>query len=236
MSIITNICSILSVICYSLVYYPQFYEIYKTKCTKGISIWMLLLWSQADFMCLYSTILLGLLLNLIIMAWYHVFIGFCITIFTFYYKIKNDTFYEKVKMSMIITIYYTINLIIGIILNFKTPQNIYTVPNSVDDGKGIGLIFSWISVVFYIIGRLPQIILNAKRRSTDGLSVVMYIFKIMGNLFYILTIITYSVEKEYILLNLAWIVFTVVTILMDLFVIFQYIYYNPDALISSNRV
>lgn len=236
MSIITNICSILSVICYSLVYYPQFYEIYKTKCTKGISIWMLLLWSQADFMCLYSNILLGLLLNLIIMAWYHVFIGFCITIFTFYYKIKNDTFYEKVKMSMIITIYYTINLIIGIILNFKTPQNIYTVPNSVDDGKGIGLIFSWISVVFYIIGRLPQIILNAKRRSTDGLSVVMYIFKIMGNLFYILTIITYSVEKEYILLNLAWIVFTVVTILMDLFVIFQYIYYNPDALISSNRV
>lgn len=236
MSIITNICSILSVICYSLVYYPQFYEIYKTKCTKGISIWMLLLWSQADFMCLYSTILLGLLLNLIIMAWYHVFIGFCITIFTFYYKIKNDTFYEKVKMSMIITIYYTINLIIGIILNFKTPQNIYTVPNSVDDGKGIGLIFSWISVVFYIIGRLPQIILNAKRRSTDGLSVVMYIFKIMGNLFFILTIITYSVEKEYILLNLAWIVFTVVTILMDLFVIFQYIYYNPEALISSNRV
>jgi uncharacterized protein with PQ loop repeat len=229
MSIITNICSILSVICYSLVYYPQFYEIYKTKCTKGISIWMLLLWSQADFMCLYSTILLGLLLNLIIMAWYHVFIGFCITIFTFYYKIKNDTFYEKVKMTIIITIYYTINIIIGLILTFKTPQ---TIPSSV----GIGLIFSWVSVVFYIVGRLPQIILNFKRRSTDGLSVVMYIFKIMGNVFYILTIITYSVEKEYLLLNLAWIVFTVVTILMDLFVISQYIYYNPDVLISSSMV
>lgn len=225
MSIITNICSILSVVFYSLVYYPQFYQIYKTKCAKGISIWMLLLWSQADFLCLYSTILLGLLLNLIIITWYHVFIGFCITIFTFYYKIKNDTFYEKVKMSMIITIYYTINFIIGIIISFKTSQN-----------RGIGLIFSWISVVFYIIGRLPQIILNAKRKSTDGLSVMMYIFKIMGNIFYILTIITYSVEKEYILLNLAWIVFTVVTISMDLFVIFQYMYYNVDALSRSNMV
>lgn len=216
MNIITNICSILSIVCYSIVYYPQFYEIYEKKCVNGISIWMLLLWNQADFMYLYSNIFLGLISNLIIMGWYQVFIGFCITIFTFYYKIKNDAFYEKVKKSMIITIYYTLSLIIGIILSIKTPQHIY-----------IGLICSWISVIFYIIGRLPQIILNAKRHSTDGLSVVMYIFKILANVFYILTILTYSIEKEYILLNLAWIVFTIVTILMDLFVIFQSIYYKP---------
>ena len=35
---------ILSIIFYSVVYYPQFYVIYQTKKTDGISIWMLLLW------------------------------------------------------------------------------------------------------------------------------------------------------------------------------------------------
>eukprot|EP01100_Stratorugosa_tubuloviscum_P001776 TRINITY_DN13_c0_g1_i1.p1 TRINITY_DN13_c0_g1~~TRINITY_DN13_c0_g1_i1.p1 ORF type:complete len:302 (+),score=88.42 TRINITY_DN13_c0_g1_i1:103-1008(+) len=48
----------------------------------------------------------------------------------------------------------------------------------------IGAVFSWISATLYVISRTPQIYKNFKRKSTEGLSRIMIIFAIMGNLTY----------------------------------------------------
>ena len=48
----------------------------------------------------------------------------------------------------------------------------------------IGRILSWISTFLYLISRLPQIYKNAMRRSTSGLSPVLFIAAFFGNLFY----------------------------------------------------
>jgi len=222
--IVSDVCSIISVVFYSIVYYPQFYEIYKTKSADGISIWMLLLWSQADLLSLYSTILLGLQTNLIIIGWYHVFVGFVMTIYTLYYTYIDTSDvrgnFEKNKMNLIVILYYFINFGISIFLTIQNSYNFY-----------IGSVIAWITSILYILGRFPQIRLNIQRRSTEGLSILMYIFTICGNTFYFLTVITYSTDHEYILLNLPWLIMTIVTVLLDLFVIFQsYLYNRPTPL------
>ena len=201
---------ILSIIFYSVVYYPQFYLIYKTKKTEGISIWMLLVWGQADFMSLVGTVILNLELSLIIIGWYHAVVGLLMTVYTLLYEKDN----KLVKYSAV-AIYYIINISVCVYL---TTTMIY----NFEAGTSIG----WVSSVLYIVGRFPQLYLNYRRKTTEVLSILMYIFKILGNTCYLLATITYSIEPDYIITNLPWIFMIVVTVTMDFMVIFQSYYYK----------
>jgi uncharacterized protein with PQ loop repeat len=213
-SITSIIFGILSIIFYSVVYYPQFYVIYKTKKTDGISIWMLLVWGQADFMSLIGTVILNLELSLIIIGWYHVVVGILMTLYTLYYDDEDSNENKLVKYVSVI-IYYIINVCVCIYLTSTMLYNY-------EAGSTIG----WMSSIFYIIGRVPQFYLNYNRKTTEGLSILMYIFTILGNTCYLLATITYSIEYEYILTNMPWIIMIVVTVIMDFVVIFQSYYYK----------
>ena len=211
---------ILSIIFYSVVYYPQFYIIYKTKKADGISIWMLLIWGQADFLSLIGTIILNLELHLIIIGWYHALIGFLMTLYTLYYEKEN-----KLIKYVSVALYYVSNISI---CAYLTGSMLY----NYDAGTTIG----WISSVLYIVGRLPQLYLNFQRKSTEGLSVLMYIFTILGNTFYLLSVIIYSYDVEYIKLNMPWIVMIAVTVTMDFIIIFQVWFYKKYAKKESENV
>jgi uncharacterized protein with PQ loop repeat len=95
---------------------------------------------------------------------------------------------------------------------------------------------AWISSITYIIGRLPQIYHNYKKKSVHGLSILMYIFSICGNLFYIASVLSESLEIDYIIKNLSWIFFTIFSGILDIIVIIQYRIYkkniNPVEIIS----
>ena len=77
--------SLLSLGFYSIVYLPQFVLIYKNKSSKGISIWTLILWTQADALSLFGTILLHLPITFALMSWYHFVIGVTMIIFVVFY-------------------------------------------------------------------------------------------------------------------------------------------------------
>lgn len=208
---------ILSIIFYSVVYYPQFYVIYQTKKTDGISIWMLLLWGQADFISLVGTVILNLELSLIIIGWYHAIVGLLMTLYTLYYEKDN-----KVIKYVYVAIYYIINVSVCIYLTVTMLYNYEA-----------GTIIGWVSSVLYIVGRFPQLYLNYRRKTTEGLSILMYVFTILGNTCYLLATITFSIEPDYILTNLPWIVMIVVTVIIDFVVIFQSYYYKKKS--ESNR-
>ncbi|KAI4271002.1 MAG: hypothetical protein L6R38_006962 [Xanthoria sp. 2 TBL-2021] len=53
-----------------------------------------------------------------------------------------------------------------------------------DSLETAGRIFSWMSTLLYMGSRLPQILKNYRRRSTAGLSPIMFIAAFFGNLFY----------------------------------------------------
>ena len=213
--------SIFSIVFYSIVYYPQFYEIYKSKSSDGISIFTLLLYTQADFLSLFGTIILSLSTSIILLGWYHTFVGICMILFVLCYEKEN----KKTKF-MYSLLFCLTNILIGILLSVFSVFNEPT-------GEAIG----WITMVIYIVGRFPQIILNIKRKSTEGLSVLMYVFTILGNLFYGLSVLVYSDDKTYLMYNLPWLISTFVTILLDIFVIFQCkVIYKKDPTNITNNI
>lgn len=203
--------SIFSLVFYSIVYLPQFILIYKTKNSEDLSILMLIMWSQADALSLMGVIMLQLELNLIIIGWYHLFIGIFMMLFTFFYRKKY-----RILDGLSIGIFVTINIVTCSVL-----QHLITEP-LLEPGEIIG----WITTCLYIIGRFPQIYMNFKTRSVEGLSVLMYVYTILGNLFYICSILTFVNDPEYILLNMPWIVLGIVLIILDIFIIIQCKYYS----------
>jgi len=90
-------------------------------------------------------------------------------------------------------------------------------------GYGIG----WGSAACYLGSRLPQIYKNFTRKSTEGLSPVMFTMAVMGNITYALGIFLYSVEKDYIMQRIPWILGSVGTLCFDATTLTQFVLYRP---------
>jgi uncharacterized protein with PQ loop repeat len=212
--------SIASLVFYSIVYVPQFLVIYKSKSSSGISLWMLLLWTQADVLSLIGTIVLHMYTNIIMISWYHFMVGVLMIVFVLYYRDKYNDNYENTqrftkeyKIQVLSTIIFICtNTVICVILNVIITRS----------HDLIGEVIGWITTVFYIVGRFPQMWLNYKNKSTEGLSILMYVFTILGNATYTAVI---TLDNETIQSNMPWIVSSVVMIVLDLYIIYQHYYY-----------
>jgi hypothetical protein len=106
----------------------------------------------------------------------------------------------------------------------------------------LGQVFGYLCTAAYIGSRLPQLILNYRRRSTDGLSMLFFLFACLGNVTYVLSILAYrgSCSRRgdchpgeaaheygrYILINLSWLAGSSVTLLLDMCVFAQYFVYS----------
>jgi len=209
---ISYVLSIFSLIFYSIVYLPQFLAIYKAGSSKGVSIWTILLWTQADVLSLMGTIVLYMPFSIVLIGWYHYSIGILMMIYVLYYVKGTNTFNFKIKCFATFA-FIAINTIMCILLNIL-------VKTSYDD---IGAVLGWITMAFYTGGRLPQIWMNYSDNSTGNLSVLMYIFTIIGNSFYVGVI---TVDPEFIVENIPWIVNGALSILLDIVILVQYYYYN----------
>lgn len=59
-----------------------------------------------------------------------------------------------------------------------------------NDPTSIGIILSWIGASFYVGARIPQLIKNYQRKSTDGLSPFLFATTLLGNVTYNVSILT----------------------------------------------
>tara|TARA_R110002050_G_scaffold23237_5_gene62766 strand:- start:3044 stop:3403 length:360 start_codon:yes stop_codon:yes gene_type:complete len=48
----------------------------------------------------------------------------------------------------------------------------------------VGISIALLSAVMYLLSRMPQLYKNFSRKSTDGLSIIMFIMSILGNFMY----------------------------------------------------
>ncbi|KAF1954151.1 PQ-loop-domain-containing protein [Byssothecium circinans] len=107
-----------------------------------------------------------------------------------------------------------------------------------------GQIFGYICAALYLGSRIPQLLLNYRRKSTDGISMLFFLFACIGNLTYVLSIVAYKpicrvpgrceqgekgrVYARYILVNLSWLLGSFGTLVLDAFVFVQYFLYRDD--------
>ncbi|KAH7689731.1 putative membrane protein [Dioscorea alata] len=90
----------------------------------------------------------------------------------------------------------------------------------------LGLCLGWIMAAIYMGGRLPQIYLNIKRGSVEGLNPLMFIFALLANATYVGSILVRSIEWERIKANAPWLLDAIGCVLLDLFIIIQFAYYK----------
>ncbi|KAI1771301.1 PQ-loop-domain-containing protein [Hypoxylon cercidicola] len=115
-----------------------------------------------------------------------------------------------------------------------------------------GQIFGWLCAVLYLGSRLPQLLLNWRRKSTEGVSILFFLFACLGNLTYVLSIFAYEprcagsrcrsgeagrIYGRYILVNSSWLAGSLGTLLLDLGIFAQFfIYSKDDSLDEDNQV
>lgn len=86
----------------------------------------------------------------------------------------------------------------------KAPQS---PPTEDDTGflkTTLPLLLGWGSAILYLGSRGPQIYKNWRLKSCEGLSVMMFVFSVFGNVFYVASIFLFSLDLDYLIKNLPW--------------------------------
>lgn len=103
-----------------------------------------------------------------------------------------------------------------------------------------GQVFGWLCAVLYLGSRLPQLLLNYRRQSTEGVSMLFFLFACLGNLTYVLSIFAYDPHcgrhgcdslhgyGRYVLVNLSWLAGSLGTLLLDMGIFVQFFMYRSD--------
>ncbi|XP_061949199.1 uncharacterized protein LOC133672715 isoform X1 [Populus nigra] len=94
------------------------------------------------------------------------------------------------------------------------------------DHSAFGQWLGWLMAAIYMGGRIPQIWLNIKRGSVEGLNPLMFVFALVANLTYVLSIVVRTTEWDSIKPNMPWLLDAAVCVALDFFIILQYIYYR----------
>jgi len=89
-----------------------------------------------------------------------------------------------------------------------------------------GQVLGWICAGLYLASRLPQIHLNYKRKSTDGVAVLFFVFTLLGNITYCLSIFAADSSRHALVLNASWIVGAFGSLLLDIVVVVQFWVYR----------
>lgn len=111
-----------------------------------------------------------------------------------------------------------------------------TPPNADDDivFNPLGQLFGYLCAVLYLASRVPQILLNYKRRSCEGVSILFFLFAGIGNATYVLSILAvgedWSKERywRYVGVNASWLAGSLGTMVLDLAIFGQFFLYQND--------
>ncbi|RMZ78564.1 hypothetical protein DV738_g3813, partial [Chaetothyriales sp. CBS 135597] len=108
-----------------------------------------------------------------------------------------------------------------------------------------GQIFGYLCAVLYLGSRIPQLLLNYRRKSTEGVSLLFFLFACIGNLTFDMSIFAYDpallcrdgssscqpgeasrIYAKYIAVNASWIAGSLGTLLLDMCIFIQFFLYR----------
>ncbi|KAG9319720.1 hypothetical protein KVV02_008334 [Mortierella alpina] len=96
----------------------------------------------------------------------------------------------------------------------------------------LGRIFAWVCTIFYLSSRMPQLWKNFKRKSVQGLSILMFFWAAMGNLTYTLSILNSAdavnpeTRKKALLEAVPYVLGSSGTLMFDVSIFGQWLYYT----------
>ncbi|CAG8774146.1 3196_t:CDS:2, partial [Dentiscutata erythropus] len=238
----SEIAGFVSIACWMVVGFPQLHENYKRKSGDSVAPSFIIIWLIGDLFNLIGAILQNLILTVVLIALYHNAIDFAIILQIFYYRLRknrNPDWDEEVTplqpqparnesrtsvyRSRVREFLEILAGLVGVCVGGVIMYYISTLfrddeESEKDDQLELELlpqIFGWGSALLYLSARIPQIIRNHKSQSTEGLSLAMFCFSVLGNVTFCSSIILYSTKYKYLLVNLPWLIGNGATLLFD---------------------
>ncbi|AOA60483.1 Putative vacuolar membrane transporter for cationic amino acids [Komagataella phaffii CBS 7435] len=92
----------------------------------------------------------------------------------------------------------------------------------------VAQIFGWLCAFLYLGSRVPQILLNYERKSCDGISFLFFLFACLGNLTYVVSILSIDTSYNYLLVNSSWLAGSLGTLFLDFTIFVQFFIYNES--------
>ncbi|XP_053379540.1 lysosomal amino acid transporter 1 homolog [Mercenaria mercenaria] len=256
--IASEVLGLASILTWMVVSVPQMIKNFRNiRGIEGISLMLILMWTLGDTANLVGGILTKQLPLQIYLAIYFVFADLVLFAQFLYYNLywKNKyKDYEPIQSSiqtsgvpqvvlcisgaLLLCIHKSLQVVdltstriirhpAGRSLMSHDLQYHIHIFNNIEDevGYGIGIVSS----VFYTFSRLGQMWKNYKRKSTDGLSVMMFILAVLGNLTYGLSILVRKPDTnyvDYVLKHLPWLIGSLGVIFLDSSLLVQFKYYG----------
>jgi uncharacterized protein with PQ loop repeat len=88
--------------------------------------------------------------------------------------------------------------------------------------------FGWLCAILYLGSRVPQILLNYKRKSCEGISFMFFLFACLGNLTYVISILAIDMSWYYLWVNSSWLAGSLGTLGLDFTIFVQFFIYNEN--------
>ncbi|XP_069466493.1 lysosomal amino acid transporter 1 homolog isoform X2 [Ambystoma mexicanum] len=236
----------------------QYWQSCKTgNMDKALSIWFLLAWLFGDSCNLVGAFLAHQLPLQTYTAVYYVMADVLMLSLFSYYKFRNK--------SQLVLLTTPINALCAVtLLGVGTSLSVFgrLKPSGLDisvASKGrsllsvgeqdclpfstnekIGTAIGSLSSVLYLLSRVPQIITNFRRKSTEGVAGTLFVMAILGNLTYGLSVLMKNPEKDqsesnYVLHHLPWLVGSLGVVSLDLFILFQFFIYRKQVHGATDR-
>ena len=96
-----------------------------------------------------------------------------------------------------------------------------------DDKTPFGAeLLGYLSAVLYLGARVPQILKNWREKSCEGLSLLFFLLSLLGNLTYGGGILAHSLQKQYVLTNVPWLLGSLGTMVEDITIFIQFHLYR----------
>lgn len=258
---ISGITGSISIACWVIVFAPQIYENYVRKSLLGLSLLFVVLWLAGDVFNVLGSVLQGVLPTMIILAVYYTLADIVLLWQCLVYgdggektdgthllpatPMHEDTInavlsdnapqrpllkdgLTKVAMVMLVFLAGVIGWLITDDPNREPDQLVY---------DPLAQFFGWLCAILYLGLRIPQILLNYKRKSVDGISFMFFLFACLGNLTYVISILAIDTSWYYLWVNLLWLAGSLGTLAMDFTIFIQFFIYNenePEVLITNN--
>ncbi|KAJ2762839.1 putative vacuolar membrane transporter for cationic amino acids [Coemansia nantahalensis] len=90
----------------------------------------------------------------------------------------------------------------------------------------VSQVFGYISAVMFFVSYIPQIAWNFTAQSTEGLSAVMFVCTVLGNVTFCLSILAVSTEREYLVTYAPWLAGALGTLGFEVLVLWQCYFYS----------
>ncbi|KAM9317270.1 lysosomal amino acid transporter 1 homolog [Gastrophryne carolinensis] len=241
------IIGLLSIGCFLFAVLPQLYVAYKNgKVDQALSVGFLLCWLGGDLTNFVGCYLTKQLPIQIVAAIFYVNMDIIMISQFAYYKLKNKN--TKVSGTMKGICFAWVLMFITLSIILPSQLLLRDLERSVDleiNQKSLGItemsgfICGYVSSVFYLGSRFPQLHKNYQRKSTEGTSYMLFALAMLGNFTYGLSLVlklpaVRHHKNQYIVRHLPWLIGSFGVLVLDFFMTAQFIFYRKHKRTQSN--